>query len=316
MELPEYSPATLAALDPATLLALLAEDEDRAPRELIDEFASRGDATLDCLGPFATASTWWLGDALEGEWWIRLHGAMALGLMSSARAGYLLAEWIRRIAEAEDDNLQDWLAGYWPALFRNKPDSTRDAVRVVAEDQSLDWYHRCGAVEAGLAMAETRSAQALDDEIDRVAAIVDSQSEDWDLRLMAATALLDYPRERHRALLMDIAAQQSPPDRMFDVSEVATAFDSPDAIRDVDRFRDPWKFYSPEEIIARQEQWAREDSEPDAPTGIEDSEGGESDAEFRSEPVRVTPSPGRNEPCPCGSGKKYKKCCLGKDTAA
>ena len=22
---------------------------------------------------------------------------------------------------------------------------------------------------------------------------------------------------------------------------------------------------------------------------------------------------GRNEPCPCGSGRKYKKCCLGKN---
>ena len=22
---------------------------------------------------------------------------------------------------------------------------------------------------------------------------------------------------------------------------------------------------------------------------------------------------GRNEPCPCGSGKKYKNCCLGKE---
>jgi hypothetical protein len=22
---------------------------------------------------------------------------------------------------------------------------------------------------------------------------------------------------------------------------------------------------------------------------------------------------GRNEPCPCGSGKKYKKCCMGKN---
>ncbi|MBI5193059.1 MAG: SEC-C domain-containing protein [Nitrospirae bacterium] len=22
--------------------------------------------------------------------------------------------------------------------------------------------------------------------------------------------------------------------------------------------------------------------------------------------------PGRNEPCPCGSGKKYKRCCLSK----
>jgi uncharacterized protein len=25
---------------------------------------------------------------------------------------------------------------------------------------------------------------------------------------------------------------------------------------------------------------------------------------------------GRNDPCPCGSGKKYKRCCLGKQLAA
>ena len=25
--------------------------------------------------------------------------------------------------------------------------------------------------------------------------------------------------------------------------------------------------------------------------------------------VRTEPKIGRNEPCPCGSGKKYKKCC-------
>ena len=28
----------------------------------------------------------------------------------------------------------------------------------------------------------------------------------------------------------------------------------------------------------------------------------------RTEPVRKEPEPGRNDPCPCGSGKKYKKC--------
>ena len=27
------------------------------------------------------------------------------------------------------------------------------------------------------------------------------------------------------------------------------------------------------------------------------------------EPVRVDKKTGRNEPCPCGSGMKYKKCC-------
>jgi len=28
----------------------------------------------------------------------------------------------------------------------------------------------------------------------------------------------------------------------------------------------------------------------------------------RHAPRRVEPAPGRNDPCPCGSGKKYKKC--------
>ncbi len=26
-------------------------------------------------------------------------------------------------------------------------------------------------------------------------------------------------------------------------------------------------------------------------------------------PVRAVPKVGRNDPCPCGSGKKYKQCC-------
>jgi hypothetical protein len=32
----------------------------------------------------------------------------------------------------------------------------------------------------------------------------------------------------------------------------------------------------------------------------------------RQEPVRNDTKVGRNEPCPCGSGKKFKKCCAGK----
>jgi hypothetical protein len=32
----------------------------------------------------------------------------------------------------------------------------------------------------------------------------------------------------------------------------------------------------------------------------------------RIEPIKAPPKVGRNDPCPCGSGKKYKKCCLNK----
>jgi len=37
--------------------------------------------------------------------------------------------------------------------------------------------------------------------------------------------------------------------------------------------------------------------------------GGASDGSIRKKPVRNAEKVGRNDPCPCGSGKKYKKCC-------
>ncbi|GAB6039175.1 preprotein translocase subunit SecA [Fundidesulfovibrio butyratiphilus] len=37
--------------------------------------------------------------------------------------------------------------------------------------------------------------------------------------------------------------------------------------------------------------------------------GTDESAPAKKEPVRVKRQPGRNEPCPCGSGKKYKRCC-------
>lgn len=47
--------------------------------------------------------------------------------------------------------------------------------------------------------------------------------------------------------------------------------------------------------------------EPDDPENVEDIER----ALHPPTPVRASPTVGRNEPCPCGSGKKFKKCCVG-----
>ncbi|MEI9809031.1 MAG: SEC-C metal-binding domain-containing protein [Bacteroidota bacterium] len=40
--------------------------------------------------------------------------------------------------------------------------------------------------------------------------------------------------------------------------------------------------------------------------------GGGGDVAVKQEPIKVAPKIGRNDPCPCGSGKKYKNC-HGKD---
>ena len=39
------------------------------------------------------------------------------------------------------------------------------------------------------------------------------------------------------------------------------------------------------------------------------STSGSSDGTLKKEPKKADKKPGRNDPCPCGSGKKYKKCC-------
>lgn len=46
-----------------------------------------------------------------------------------------------------------------------------------------------------------------------------------------------------------------------------------------------------------------------APAGLEEGEA-EDEPDVPVEPVRRTePKVGRNDPCPCGSGKKFKECC-------
>jgi hypothetical protein len=46
---------------------------------------------------------------------------------------------------------------------------------------------------------------------------------------------------------------------------------------------------------------------------VDDDAGDSDDIEYLNnvEPYRAPPKVGRNAPCPCGSGKKYKKCCGG-----
>ncbi|MEG2420368.1 MAG: SEC-C metal-binding domain-containing protein, partial [Oscillospiraceae bacterium] len=39
------------------------------------------------------------------------------------------------------------------------------------------------------------------------------------------------------------------------------------------------------------------------------SESGSDDGTLKKQPVKKAEKIGRNDPCPCGSGKKYKKCC-------
>ena|SRR5688572_28601150 len=130
--LPSYSDEHLTALSTDELWHLLIRNEDRVPRNLIDECARRGDDVVDHAASLLDKEYYWGEDVTSGEWWLPVHAAMILGLVPTARASELLVRYLRRINHDEDNNRQDWLSGYWEVLFRNKPDSVVPLLRTLA----------------------------------------------------------------------------------------------------------------------------------------------------------------------------------------
>ncbi|MGX9708379.1 preprotein translocase subunit SecA [Laceyella tengchongensis] len=66
--------------------------------------------------------------------------------------------------------------------------------------------------------------------------------------------------------------------------------------------------YVMKSVIAEEEELEREEVAVN-PTAVSGSSEQEADAP-KKEPIRRADKVGRNDPCPCGSGKKYKNCCL------
>ena len=84
--------------------------------------------------------------------------------------------------------------------------------------------------------------------------------------------------------------------------EVIELRDAIEALGDELTAEEEWKF---DDVLAQKEKLRK---------GIEGSSSEGTPGE--EIPVRRAVKPGRNDPCWCGSGKKYKKCHLGADRAA
>ncbi len=58
-----------------------------------------------------------------------------------------------------------------------------------------------------------------------------------------------------------------------------------------------------------EEQPREEFRHKEEPGGVSYSGPADGEVEDARAPAKAGPRIGRNDPCPCGSGKKYKKCC-------
>lgn len=300
--LPAYGDAWLATQSPAELIELMRRDEDRVPRNVIDECARGGGVMLNEFAQLLRdEERYWSDDTADGDWWLHTHAIRTLGLMTSERAGDMLVAYLQQMDVAADDNLQEWHAGHWPVLFANKPADVDAQLLEYVKDRAHSSFSRVDAFEAMLSRAAHQGEEALEQALDFAARLCADTREDRDVRRLLGNAMLDFPRQRHRALLQKLARSQQQDDiPVFDFQSVTAAFTTPAQEPHWQRTGSPWKFYEPAEIAARQQRWIKEKQEAKAVAlragsragQMHDSEGDE----FLQPLVRKTPKIGRNDP--------------------
>ena len=316
-DLPSFSHKVLARQTDDELFKTILTYADLLPRNVVDEAIHRGHPMAERLRRHLEKSANWSEDAPEGHWWALIHAINILGFINGDDATRGLLHAIRRMDDIDNNDLLDWIAGYWPALFRNKRDAASQGLQAIAFDLNHGWRSRVTALECLLEAAHAQGPAALDEMLQRIARSVEDASEDWDYRIAASTLLLNFPRDDHRSILDILADQQTRKDGIphYDTCDVEDAYQLGADRFDWDRCSDPLEFYDPKNILTRQSIWNEDDEE----LSFEDPHFEDADAppypydQPTPNPcVRETCKVGRDDPCPCGSGKKYKICCLKK----
>jgi hypothetical protein len=150
-------------------------------------------------------------------------------------------------------------------------------------------------IEAGTIIPEyKRALEELEEKDSWLGAIITVAAIDLNLRELGPTILAAYDRnviDRDFAEMDYFAEWQHDPD--FCGPPAYTHI--PQSIEDIEEFF--------EEKLKEAEMV--EGFDP----GIGMDEGEEGDETILNVPYQAPPKVGRNDPCPCGSGKKYKKCC-------
>ena len=273
-------PPDYAALSDEALIRLLFTEEDRLPRTAVDELLRRKPAA-ELLRILRDAEIW---ETDGPESWAVVHAAY---LLASFRPPGSLEALIDAVDRAED-YANDWIAEDSPYMLAAFGPAAIPALRVAAFDRRRDPYVRIW-MNAALGILGRTSKAALD----ALRVTVDDRACDQDVRAAAADELLEY------ALPEDHSRIRAAAD-----GDLLSRKSVDDTYRTGPREPEPpfdWmSFYNAGEIAERATQ---------APPDLEEEEVDAPDGEAPPTPLRAAPKPGRNDPCSCGSGLKFKKCC-------
>lgn len=294
------------ALSDQALIDLLSTEEDRLPRAAADEIIRRGVPLGEGLARVLEDDSAW--EAELPRWWSVVHAAYLLAAMQPPGAIEVL---LRAIHKADECDM-DWITNDARYLLGSFGPRAVPALKTAAQEGSKETYPRILIHEA-LGWIAQNHAETVDEVAGVLRAAVSEASADPDLRAFAACELLDLALPQDRELILSAVDGW-----IFREEDVHDVYDGKSPRRR--RAGYDWlRFYDGDQIAQRQERWREEDRRHERWKAERESPGVREDGihrimsdehdEIIPTPYRAGPKIGRNDPCPCKSGKKYKKCC-------
>lgn len=320
------------------LIADLFKAEDRVTLEHIRALASRADA-VEPLRAILRNQLYW-EEGQDGEFWIELH---AVAILCMARAEAAIPDLISAL-ELSGLHDMDWLyecfAGHlsqFGAVIVTPLIQFIRAIRDKYEDNFEYSFVRLEAAETlmriGLAHPACRK-----EVVDFLCECLSDPTEnDATFNTMMSDQLVYLDRDRTVEAVKAAYERDSIDETLTgDFDDFLKGIDQYEDMRMGELTSDPLEFYQPDEIASRQKRWKQEEAKEaqrlvagSGPASLTRliAEGEYGNAEEDWEVEQTTPvmpqgynkaasgaavrteHTGRNDPCPCGSGKKFKKCC-------
>jgi hypothetical protein len=304
-----------AEMTTAELIDLLFKEEDRVTAPHAQELVNRGaEAARPLREILANEDYWYEGQG--GDHWIVVHAINILGAMRDEQAAPLMIEMVPHAYFSNHDSavevLPAALAEYGAAAlepFMKFINEYRGAYR-----DNPDFGHCRHTVSAALTRIALKDEAVRARVADFIIGLFADPQEDDKIFLSFSAGhpiALDNAPGKERSLQAARAAYE----RGMISQEINGSFkEFTRMVRDrhPKLFNDLksglFDFYKPEAVERRRrERVEREEDDPYWPEASPVTPVGYTIAERGG--LQRTEKIGRNDPCPCGSGKKYKKCC-------
>lgn len=253
------------------------------PSDLAQEIASRKDAIFYLRRILREDKYWNPGGPSDA--WAPIHVIHILPLIKTREALELLLDIIRD----ERDALGDWITEDAPTLLAAFGEDVIERLKEYILDEALDRYTRISVATTLNVITHQHPARKEDIKSFLLKLLEDTK--DSTFAAFLVDELLSF-KDQNLLPQIDMAFEKGKIDtEVIRREDMDWVFDLPEEEQSYSRFmKSPLEHFSKENI-----DYLRKISYPETKT-------------TKKKEKKI----GRNAPCPCGSGKKYKKCCLKK----